>query len=379
LVAAVDDFIRFFCGFHSIKARCLTNAVHFQFEVDHEALISMELPKPSECDGRSDDVRGIFDKSKVAAGELLLRAVVETDDGSFVANAFSPGKPMGLLQKLPVYAQFVMVLTNVIEAIWFEQAIPDCKLSLNVYAALLVDSAPVLEMLDGVSSVEVMEMTKGVERGGVSEWVSHIRGRGIEVLLDDFDSRHPGAGSSADGVKICVFANAFHTLQAFNEDGASQSVEVVKKDKLNDMDFRDYHSSLVPMMQPRLTKMVFEGSENCMKSTVSPGPPLRFDEAKATLASAHVYQTAARIQGEQNPGIQIVHQGGRALYDDENFDDDVLALLRNLGKDPAGSARKGDAGTMAWIGVEATRRADMKSRPLVCGVTVAACKQLPGC
>merc|ERR1712070_1034927 len=369
LVAAVDDFIRFFCGFHSIKARCLTNAVHFQFEVDRDALISKELPQPSECDMPSEDVRGIFDQSKVAAGELLLRAVVETDDGSLIANAFSAGKPMGLLQKLPVYAQFVMVLTNAVEAVWYEQAIPNCKLSLNVYASLLVDGAPVLEMLDGVSSVEVMEMTKGVERGGVREWVTQIRDRGIEVLLDDFDSRHPGAGSSCDGVKICVFANAFHTLQAVNEDGGPQDVEVVKKEKLNDMDFRDYHCSLVPTVQPCISKMVFEGSENCMKSTVSPGPPLTFDNAQATTASVHVYQTAAKIQGLQNPGLQMVHQGGRALYDDEEFDDDVLALLRNLGKDPSGSARKGDAGTMAWMGSEATRRANMKTRPLVCGVT----------
>merc|ERR1712070_566629 len=86
-------------------------------------------------------------------------------------------------------------------------------------------------------------------------------------------------------------------------------------------------------------------------------------------ASAHVYQTAARIQRLQNPGLQMVHQGGRALYDDEEFDHNVLALLHNLGKDPAGSARKGDAGTMAWMGGEAKRRANMKTRPLVCGVT----------
>jgi len=273
---------------------------------------------------------------------------------------------MGMLQKLPLYAQFVMVLTNAVEAVWYEQAIPNCKLSLNVYASLLAAGAPVLEMLDGVSSVEMMEMTKGVERDGVREWVTQIRSRGIEVLLDDFDSRHPGAGSSCDGVKVCVFANAFHTLQAFNEDGA-QSAEIIKKEKLNDMDFKDYHCSLVPKTQPRITKMVLEGSENCMRSTVTPGPPLTFDNSQATTASAHVYQTAARIQSLQNPGLLMVHQGGRALYDDEDFDEEASALLRNLGKDPAGPARAGDAGTMAWMGQEAPRRANMKMRPLVCG------------
>merc|ERR1712178_10082 len=44
LVAAVEEFICFFCGFHSTKTRCLANAAHFQFEVDHEALRSAELP-----------------------------------------------------------------------------------------------------------------------------------------------------------------------------------------------------------------------------------------------------------------------------------------------------------------------------------------------
>jgi len=224
-----------------------------------------------------------------------------------------------------------------------------------------------LEMIDGVSSVEVMEMTKGVERAGVREWVTQMRDRGIEVLLDDFDSKHPGAGSDCDGIKVSVFANAFHTLQAFNEDGA-QAVGDVKKEQLNDMDFRNYHCSLVPTVQPRIQKIVFEGSENCMKSTVSPGPPLNFSIAQATTASAHVYQTAARIQSLHNPGLQMVHQGGRALYDDEDFDDSMLALLRNLGKDPAGSARTGDAGTLSWMGEEAKRRADMKTRPLVCGL-----------
>jgi hypothetical protein len=297
---------------------------------------------------------------------LLLRAVVETDDGNLIANPMSPGRAMGILQKLPLYAQFVMVLTNAVEAIWYEQAIPNCKLSLNVYASLLADGAPVLEMLEGVSSVEVMEMTKGVERRGVREWVAQIRDRGVEVLLDDFDSRHPGAGSACDGIKVSVFANAFHTLQAFNEDGA-QMVGNIKKEQLNDMDFRDYHCSLVTTVQPCITKMIFEGSENCMKSTVSPGPPLNFGNAQATTASAHVHQTAAKTQSLQNPSLQMLHQGGRALYDDEDFDENVLALLRNLGKE-AGSARTGDAGTMAWMGEEAKRRANMKTRALVCGV-----------
>merc|ERR1719329_1609983 len=137
-VIAIEDFIRFFCGFHSVKAKFLANAVHFQFEVDQEALMSMELPQVKENDKVTDAVQRIFDASQVVSGEVLLRAVVETDDGSLIANPMSPGRAMALLQKLPLYAQFVMVLTNAIEAVWYEQALPNCKMSLNFYASLLL-------------------------------------------------------------------------------------------------------------------------------------------------------------------------------------------------------------------------------------------------
>jgi len=117
-----------------------------------------------------------------------------------------------------------------------------------------------------------------------------------------------------------------------------------------------------------------EGSENCLKSEVSPGPPLNFGEPKATTASAHVYQVAARaLQTTQPEGqeFEMYHQGGRALYADEDFDEEASAVIAKSTK-PMPAARTGDAGTMAWMGVEAVRRAGMQSRLPVCGVVKKA-------
>jgi len=64
--------------------------------------------------------------------------------------------PMSFLLKLPMYAQLVMVLTNVVEATWYQEDIPDCPIAINLYASLLVDGAPILDMVLGVHVVEVM-------------------------------------------------------------------------------------------------------------------------------------------------------------------------------------------------------------------------------
>jgi len=112
-----------------------------------------------------------------------------------------------------------------------------------------------------------------------------------------------------------------------------------------------------------------EGSENCLKSEVQ-GAPLNFSEPGATVASAHVYQAAARAMRANQPegqSFQMLHQGGRALYEDEHFDEDACAVIEASGK-PMPAARAGDAGTLAWIGSEAVRRAAMQQRPLVCGI-----------
>merc|ERR1712224_967076 len=123
----------------------------------------------------TDAEKALFDDASVGAAELLLRCVVETSDGGLLANAFSPGMPMGKLHKLPLLAQLVMVLTNAVEAVWYEEAVPTCPMGINVYASLLVDEAPVLQMVAGVHVVEIMEMTKGARRGlEVDEWVSRI-------------------------------------------------------------------------------------------------------------------------------------------------------------------------------------------------------------
>jgi hypothetical protein len=112
-----------------------------------------------------------------------------------------------------------------------------------------------------------------------------------------------------------------------------------------------------------------EGSENCLKSEIK-GPPFNFSEPRATIASAHVYTAAAKALCASLPdgeSLQMLHQGGRALYDDEVFDEDACAVIVACGKQMA-AARAGDAGTMAWIGSEAVRRAAMQQRPLVSGV-----------
>lgn len=295
---------------------------------------------------------------------------------------------MGKLLKLPLLAQLVMVLTNSVEAVWYQEAMDkkaiDCPMAINVYASLLVAEAPVLQMVAGATVVEIMELTKGAKRGKeVDDWVAKIRETGATVLLDDFDAKHPGIGSKPDGIKVCVFANAFHSLQAFkNEPWGSSSAPLlpisempcVQKEKVNSFDLVDFYGSIVRENQSGARILIMEGSENCLKSEVQ-GPPLNFSEPKATLASAHVYQAAARTLCAGQPEgqkLQMLHQGGRALYDDEDFDEDAKAVIKACGKRME-AARIGEAGTMAWIGSEAVRRAAMQRRPLVCGVVKKPC------
>jgi hypothetical protein len=334
---------------------------------------------PSADGALSDEDKALFDDAKVGAAELLLRCVVDTSDGGIIANPFSPGMPMGKLLKLPLLAQLVLVLTNAVEAVWYQEALPACPIGINIYASLLVAEAPVLQMTAGVHVVEIMELTKGAKRGPeVDGWVDTIRATGATVLLDDFDAKHPGLDSKPDGIKVCVFVNAFHSLQAFkNEPSGSSSapllpitdVPCVEKERINAFDLLDFYGSLVPRHQRGARVLVMEGSENCLKSE-NQGPPFNFGEPKATVASAHVYQAAAKIISASLPkeeSLQMLHQGGRALYDDEVFDEDACEVIAACGKQMA-AARAGDAGTIAWIGSEAVRRAAMQQRPLVCGV-----------
>jgi len=283
------------------------------------------------------------------------------------------------------------VLTNSVEAVWYQEAIPNCPMGINVYASLLVAEAPVLQMVAGADVVEIMELTKGAKRGKeVDDWVLKIRETGATVVLDDFDAKHPGIGSKPDGIKVCVFVNAFHALQAFkNEPWGSSSAPLlpitemprVEKERVNAFDLVDFYGQLVRENQSGAKFLIMEGSENCLKSDAQ-GPPLNFSEPKATLASAHVYQAAARTVLESQPEgqtLHMLHQGGRALYADEDFDEDAQAVIQASGKRME-AARAGDAGTMAWIGSEAVRRSAMQQRPLVCGVMknerVSSCSSL---
>jgi len=222
IVTAVEDMIMCFCGFtvmRPFKARCIINAVHFQYNVDVDRLLGASLSLPSADGALSDEDKALFDDATVGAAELLLRCVVETGEGGIIANPFSPGMPMGKLLKLPLLAQLVLVLTNAVEAVWYQESLPTCPMGINVYASLLVAESPVLQMIDGVSHVEIMELTKGAKRGSeVNGWVDKIRETGATVLLDDFDAKHPGIDSRPDGIKVCVFVNAFHSLQAFKNE-----------------------------------------------------------------------------------------------------------------------------------------------------------------
>merc|ERR1712070_1341925 len=241
-----------------------------------------------------------------------------------------------------------------------------------------------------------MEMTKGAKRSpDVDEWVGKIRETGATVVLDDFDATHPGVDSKPDGIKVSVFVNAFHSLQAFKNEPVEHSappmpitgsnpfdlvpfappllpiaeMPCMEKERVNPFDLVDYYGSIVPKHQSGARVLIMEGSENCLKSEIQ-GPPLNFGEPKATIASAHVYQAAARTLCASQPegqSLQMLHQGGRALYDDEDFDEDACAVIAASGKQMA-AARTGDAGTFSFIGSEAVRRASMKQRPLVCGV-----------
>merc|ERR1712139_667771 len=137
-------------------------------------------------------------------------------------------------------------------------------------------------------------------------------------------------------------------------------VPQVEKERVNPFDISDFYGSIVPKHQSGARVLVMEGSENCLKSEIQ-GPPFNFAEPKATTASAHVYQAAARTLCASLPkgeSLQMLHQGGRALYEGEVFDEDACAVIAACGKQMS-TAHGGDAGTMAWIGSEAVRRAAM--------------------
>jgi len=181
---------------------------------------------------------------------------------------------------------------------------------------------------------------------------------------------------------VSVFTNAFHSLQSFKNQPSGDSLApllpfvdmpYVEKEKANAFDIVDYYGSIVPKHQGGARILVMEGSENCLKSEAS-GPPLTFGEPGATTASAHVYQAAARAMHAKQPKdqrFQMLHQGGRALYADEDFDEDACAVIAASGQ-PMAAARTVHAGTMAWMGQEAVRRAEMQTRPRVCGLVKQA-------
>lgn len=385
LVEASETLISAFCGFGVMQpygAVGIVNALHFQFEVNTERLLAADLAPPSTSDrALVADARTLFDDAEAARAELLLRCVVDAGERGLVANPFSPGMPMGRLAKLPLFAQFVLVLNNAVEATWYREAFDraarpcrPCPLAINVYASLLVDEAPVRQMTDGVEVVEVMEMTKGARRSpSVGKWVSNLREKGFKVLLDDFEPRHPAVDSQPDGVKTSVFANAFHVQQALKN--AAQRFPVGElafspdEKRPNPMDVFDYYGTILPKLMCGIDSIVMEGSENCSKSEVSPGPPLIFSEPNATLASAHVYKTAALAMQKLSPSFTMFQQGGRALYDGEDFDEDLQAIVAATARDSK-AARTSDAGTIAWTGDQAIARFAKRSRPAVCGIIV---------
>jgi len=179
---------------------------------------------------------------------------------------------------------------------------------------------------------------------------------------------------------VSVFANAFHTLQAYKNEPFGEPLAPLLPIrelpavpphgvKPNAFNLMDYYGTIVPAHQRGVKTLIMEGSENCMKAEGA-GPPLNFSNMSATTASLHVYQAAARSMSAALPEgqeLEMFHQGGRALYANEAFDEDACAVIAACGKKME-AAKAGDAGTMAWMGTEAVRRAQMKTRLPVCGV-----------
>lgn len=385
LVNNLEDFILKFCGFCNMSpspAEYLTNGIHFQYETNIDKLMSTPLPLPAEVDSTPYEVKSIFDEATVFSAELLLRVVVKSVDGSVVvANPFSPGAPMGKLLKLPLLAQLHLVLINAVEAEFYQKEMPAIPMAINLYASILEVDSPVLDFVGNAEVVEIMEMTKGAKRAeSVAAAASTLQQNGRVVLLDDFDASHPARDCAATGVKSSVFATAFHALQVIKNDRGDGSALLpfegapLPHDAASPraMNVCDYYGALVATIQPGARTLIVEGSENCIKSEVQPGPPLNYSEPRATLAVAHVYRAAALtmigMAGGDAAGIRILQQGGRALYTDEAFDEDIMGTLASLGK-PLPAAQGADAGTMAWLGTEAARRVQSRQRTAVCGVT----------
>jgi len=378
IVARTEDFLLHFCGFSTTtpkRTRYLSNGLHFQFEMSVAALVSLELPLPEDTDSAPQAVKTLFDDASICSAELLLRSI--TEDG--VANPFSPGQPMGKLLKLPLFAQCVLVLINAVEAAWYQAELPGIPLAINVYASLMGADAPFAELVGNAPVIEVMELTKGCKRGdSVVAAANSLRAQGRVVLLDDFDAAHPAAGANASGIKVSVFANAFHSLQAWKNVAAggaallpfAAAATETGKARPQPFDVIDYYGQIIPAYQPTTSLIIMEGSENCLKSEVSPGPPLNFGQANAAVASAHVFKLAALTVASltaEGEVPRLVHQGGRALYANESFDVEAQQVIAAVQK-PLPAARAGDAGTMCWLGSEGLRRAAMASRLPVCGI-----------
>merc|ERR1712159_404692 len=119
-----------------------------------------------------------------------------------------------------------------------------------------------------------------------------------------------------------MFQNAAHTLQMFKEGKLPENFS--EADAADVSSLVGFYSSFIRKAMPKVSFLVMEGSENCMKSELQPGqkgPPVNFSEPRATLATALVYKAAASILDiSKKPGFQMMQQGGRALYEGELFD-----------------------------------------------------------
>lgn len=268
-----------------------------------------------------------------------------------------------------MFAQLIMVLGSAVDGNAYQNQMPDLPLSINVYAGLLCEDAPVLKIVEGVRVLEVMEMTRGARRTpALSSWVNELQSHGYRVMLDDFNTQHPALESTPTGIKVCMFQNAAHSLQMFKE--GRLPANFTEADAADVSSVVGFYASFIRTTVPKASVLVMEGSENGMKSDLQPGqkgPPLNFSEPMATQATALVYKAAASIlEASNREGFQMMQQGGRALYGDELFDEGVTAMVEACGK-PIEAARR-EAGTMAWTGSLAPLHASRKTRSLVCGV-----------
>lgn len=70
IVRAVEEMVLNFCGFQNIKTKCIANAVHFQFGINRQRVLSTPPTALSVAEGPSDADKALSDDAEVVSAEL---------------------------------------------------------------------------------------------------------------------------------------------------------------------------------------------------------------------------------------------------------------------------------------------------------------------